>query len=110
MKRGNMPHSVSENFKDLFQRRAFAGLATLRPDGPPKTPVWADCDGALVVVNSARGRVKEGSCGTRSQVAAGKGGIGEDEGCRRDAEKDHQRRRRDSSAKDQVQRDVVPEG
>jgi PPOX class probable F420-dependent enzyme len=51
---------IPENFQDLFQKRAFAQLATLMPDGSPQvTPVWVDFDGTYVVINSAKGRVKD---------------------------------------------------
>ena len=43
-----------------MQKRAFAHLATLMPDGSPQvTPVWFDYDGEHIIVNSARGRVKD---------------------------------------------------
>ena len=45
---------------NLFQKRAFAHLATLMPDGRPQvTPVWCDFDGTYIRVNSARGRQKD---------------------------------------------------
>src|SRR5207237_321543 len=47
-------------FSDLFQKKTFAALATLMPDGTPQvTPVWIDYDGKHVIVNSARGRQKD---------------------------------------------------
>jgi PPOX class probable F420-dependent enzyme len=51
---------IPENFRDLFQKKAFASLATLMPDGRPQvTPVWCDFDGTHVIVNSAKGRIKD---------------------------------------------------
>lgn len=51
---------VLEKYSDLLQKKAFANLATLMPDGSPQvTPVWFDYDGTHVRVNSARGRVKD---------------------------------------------------
>jgi PPOX class probable F420-dependent enzyme len=51
---------ISENFQDLFKKKAFAQLATLMPDGSPQvSPVWCDFDGRHILVNSARGRVKD---------------------------------------------------
>lgn len=51
---------VPESFKDLFTKIAFAHVATLMPDGSPQvTPVWCDYDGALVWLNSAKGRLKD---------------------------------------------------
>jgi PPOX class probable F420-dependent enzyme len=55
-----MPETIPSEYLDLFQKRAFAVLATLMPDGSPQvTPVWCDFDGTHVLVNSARGRVKD---------------------------------------------------
>ncbi len=55
-----MANVIPEKFLDLFQKRAFANLATLMPDGQPQvTPVWCDYDGQRVIVNSARGRQKD---------------------------------------------------
>jgi len=50
-----------ENYRDLFeQKKAFANLATLMPDGSPQvTPVWFDFVDGKVRVNTARGRVKD---------------------------------------------------
>ena len=55
-----MPVVIPENFSDLFEKKAFASLGTLMPDGKPQvTPVWVDFDGTHVLVNSAKGRVKD---------------------------------------------------
>jgi PPOX class probable F420-dependent enzyme len=55
-----MPAVIPEKYQDLFQKKAFASLATLMPDGKPQvTPVWCDFDGKHVLVNSAKGRVKD---------------------------------------------------
>jgi PPOX class probable F420-dependent enzyme len=51
---------IPENFLDLLQeKKAFAHLATVRPDGSPQvTPVWFDDTGGMIRVNTAKGRVK----------------------------------------------------
>jgi PPOX class probable F420-dependent enzyme len=55
-----MPQVIPEKYFDLFEKRAFASLATLMPDGSPQvTPVWCDYDGGHVMFNSARGRQKD---------------------------------------------------
>ncbi len=55
-----MTAPIPEEFKDLFTKKAFAHLATLMPDGSPQvTPVWCDYDGTYILVNSAKGRVKD---------------------------------------------------
>ena len=55
-----MPAVIPENYRDLFEKKAFASLGTLMSDGKPQvTPVWVDFDGTHVIVNSAKGRVKD---------------------------------------------------
>ena len=55
-----MPSTIAQQYLDLFQKKAFAHLATLMPDGRPQvTPVWCDFDGTYVRINSAKGRVKD---------------------------------------------------
>ncbi len=55
-----MAETIPEKYKDLFDKKAFAHLATVMPDGTPQvTPVWVDYDGSHVLVNSARGRRKD---------------------------------------------------
>jgi PPOX class probable F420-dependent enzyme len=49
-----------EKYQDLFTKKAFANLATLMADGSPQvTPVWVDYDGTHILVNTAKGRVKD---------------------------------------------------
>ncbi len=53
---------MPENMSDLLSRskKAFAFLALVRKDGTPQvTPVWFDWDGKHIIVNTARGRVKD---------------------------------------------------
>ena len=52
--------AIPEKFLDLLQqKKAFANLATVMPDGTPQvTPVWFDYTGGKIRVNSAKGRVK----------------------------------------------------
>jgi PPOX class probable F420-dependent enzyme len=55
-----MPQAIPEKYRDLFNKRAFASLATLMPDGRPQvTPVWCDIDGDHVLFNSAKERQKD---------------------------------------------------
>ena len=55
-----MAQAIAQEYLDLFQKKAFAHLATLMPDGRPQvTPVWCDFDGTYVRINSAKGRVKD---------------------------------------------------
>ena len=55
-----MPDVIPQQFRDLFNKKAFASLTTLMPDGSPQTtPVWCDTDGEHVIFNSAKGRQKD---------------------------------------------------
>lgn len=55
-----MPAAIPEKHLDLFNKKAFASLGTIMPDGHPQvTPVWVDYDGTHVLVNTAKGRVKD---------------------------------------------------
>jgi PPOX class probable F420-dependent enzyme len=52
---------IPETHLDILEKRSFAHVATLMPDGTPHvTPVWVDhVDGEYVRFNTARGRRKE---------------------------------------------------
>jgi PPOX class probable F420-dependent enzyme len=44
---------------EFLQRRQFAHVATVNPDGSPQvTALWVDTDGEAVLINTAKGRVK----------------------------------------------------
>ena len=51
---------IPDKYLDLLQqKKAFANLATLMPDGSPQvTPVWFDYTNGMIRVNTAKGRVK----------------------------------------------------
>jgi PPOX class probable F420-dependent enzyme len=52
--------TMPQKYRDLFDKKAFAFLATLMSDGSPQvTPVWIGFDGTHLIVNTARGRVKD---------------------------------------------------
>ena len=52
--------TIPEEYRDLFNKPAFASLATRMPnDDVQVTPVWVDVDNGNVIFNSARGRVKD---------------------------------------------------
>jgi PPOX class probable F420-dependent enzyme len=63
--------AIPSAYLDLFQqKKAFAHLATLMPDGSPQvTPVWFDYEDGLIRVNSARGRTKSRNMREGSHVA-----------------------------------------
>jgi PPOX class probable F420-dependent enzyme len=55
-----MSVQIPKEYTDLFNKPAFGHLVTLMRDGSPQvSPVWVDREGDLVVVNTARGRVKD---------------------------------------------------
>ena len=63
---------IPEKFRDLLDvdKKAFAHVATLMPDGTPQvTPVWVDYDGTHVIINSARGRQKDRNLRRNPHVA-----------------------------------------
>ena len=65
-----MPADLSQYADLLNEKKAFANLATLMPDGSPQvTPVWFDYTNGAIRVNSARGRVKDRNMKEGSPVA-----------------------------------------
>ena len=65
-----MAKAIPSQFTDLFDKKTFAALATVMPDGTPQvTPVWVDFDGTHVVLNSARGRQKDKNMKVGAPVA-----------------------------------------
>ena len=61
-----------ESFLDLFSNdtRAYLFLATSMPDGTPQvTPIWFNTDGQHILINSAKGRVKDQNMRAHPQVA-----------------------------------------
>ncbi|MGE5827561.1 MAG: PPOX class F420-dependent oxidoreductase [Micromonosporaceae bacterium] len=51
--------AIPQSYRDLFDKKSFAHIATVGPDGTPQvTPVWIDYDGTHIRFNTARGRVK----------------------------------------------------
>ncbi len=63
---------VPEQLADLLTRekKAFAALALTRDDGTPHvSPVWFDYDGQDIILNTARGRVKDRVLKRRPVVA-----------------------------------------
>jgi PPOX class probable F420-dependent enzyme len=63
--------AIPVKYLDLLQqKKAFANLATLMPDGSPQvTPVWFDYTGGVIRVNTAKGRVKARNLKIGSPVA-----------------------------------------
>ncbi|MFQ5915039.1 MAG: PPOX class F420-dependent oxidoreductase [Nitrospinota bacterium] len=65
-----MSQVIPDGYKDLFEKKSFAHLATLNTDGSPQvTPVWVEYDGTHVLVNSSKGRKKDRNMRRDSRVA-----------------------------------------
>jgi PPOX class probable F420-dependent enzyme len=65
-----MSDVIPKGYRDLFEKKAFANLATLMPDGSPQvTPVWVEAVGNEVLINSSRGRRKDLNMRSRPTVA-----------------------------------------
>jgi PPOX class probable F420-dependent enzyme len=62
---------IPEQYLDLLgDKKAFANLATIMPDGSPQvTPVWFDYVDDAIRVNTARGRTKARNMGEGAAVA-----------------------------------------
>lgn len=64
----NIPESHTDLVSDGVL--SYAYLATIMPDGTPQlTPVWFNTDGENLLINSARGRVKDRNMRARPDVA-----------------------------------------
>lgn len=61
---------IPESFRDILEKKSFVHLATLMPDGSPQvSPVWVELEGDRIVVNSAKGRVKDRNIRADPRVA-----------------------------------------
>jgi len=62
--------AIPENFRDILDKKSFVHLATKMKDGSPQvSPVWVEYDGEHVVVNSAKGRLKDRNIRADDRVA-----------------------------------------
>jgi len=61
---------IPATHRDIFDKRAFAHVATVNDDGRPQvTPVWVEYDGEHILINSAKGRKKDRNLRARPEVA-----------------------------------------
>lgn len=63
--------TIPESHQDLIKddSRAFLILATLMPNGSPQvTTIWFNADDKHILINSAKGRVKDKNMRARAQV------------------------------------------
>src|SRR5450759_2043018 len=64
----NIPETHIDLLKD--ENKAFLYLTTLMPDGSPQvTPVWFNTDGEYILINTAKGRIKDKNMRARPKVA-----------------------------------------
>ena len=64
--------AIPDTHQDLLaeETAAYAYLSTLMADGSPQlTPLWFNTDGEYILINSAKGRVKDINMRARPQVA-----------------------------------------
>ena len=64
--------SIPESHHDLLkdETKAFVYLATTMSDGTPQvTPVWFNVEGETILINSAKGRLKDKNMRARPSVA-----------------------------------------
>ncbi len=61
---------VTTEIARLLNEKNFASFATTNPDGSPQvSPVWIDYDGNLILINAAKGRIKEKNIRNNNKVA-----------------------------------------
>ncbi len=62
--------SLAPEVTRLLKDKNFASLATVMPDGSPQvTPVWIDYEDDYILVNTAKGRIKEKNIKNNNKVA-----------------------------------------
>jgi PPOX class probable F420-dependent enzyme len=66
-----MSDQIPADFLDLLtEKLALAHFATLMPDGSPQvTPVWVDYEDGHILINGAKGRLKDANVAARPAVA-----------------------------------------
>ena len=66
-----MAAHIPDKFRDLVSsKKAFANLATVSSNGAPQvTPVWVDSQGDTILINSAKGRLKDRNMRKEARVA-----------------------------------------
>jgi PPOX class probable F420-dependent enzyme len=63
------PVPIPESHRDLMDGNHYAALTTVMPNGQPQTtPVWFNCEGDYVLINTMRGFRKEKNMGLNPHV------------------------------------------
>ena len=61
---------IPSDYHDILDKKAFVHLATRMKDGSPQvSPVWAERDGNTIIINSAKGRLKDRNMRADDRVA-----------------------------------------
>ena len=61
---------IPADYRDILDKKAFVHLATKMSDGSPQvSPVWVERDGDVIIVNSAKGRLKDRNMRADDRVA-----------------------------------------
>lgn len=61
---------LTDHELEIINGKNFLYIATLNPDGSPQlSPVWAEAEEDLVIINTSRGRVKERNMARDPRVA-----------------------------------------
>jgi PPOX class probable F420-dependent enzyme len=61
---------VTPEIARLLNEKNFASFATSMPDGSPQvSPVWVDYDDNMILINTAKGRIKEKNIQNNNKVA-----------------------------------------
>jgi len=61
---------IPEDFQDILDKKTLVHLATTGKDGSPQvSPVWVDREGDTIIINSAKGRVKDRNMRSHARVA-----------------------------------------
>lgn len=62
--------SIPKEFSEILKKKTFVHLTTLMPDGSPQSsPVWCEYDGTHILINTAKGRVKDRNMRADPRVA-----------------------------------------
>ncbi|MHA1946899.1 MAG: PPOX class F420-dependent oxidoreductase [Candidatus Hodarchaeales archaeon] len=65
-----MKDNLLESYTEILQKKGFANLSTIQPDGSPQvTPVWFDHENGLIRINTAVDRIKDRNMRERPKVA-----------------------------------------
>lgn len=65
-----MPVALTEEVKEILDRRVFVHVSTLNPDGSPHSSVvWVERRGDLILFSTTEGRIKARNLSRSDQVA-----------------------------------------